>query len=193
MRHFVRLNVPIVCASLGLLFTPIERASAQMSHGSHGGGGAMPAEGGQAVFAAVSEIVRLLEADSTTDWSKVNLEALRQHLMDMDHVALRSRVAATWVPGGEMWAVRGTGATVGAIRRMTAAHAAMMGMDNTIRIARRELPDGVLLTVTAADPKDAALVAKIRALDFIGFMASGTHHQMHHLMLARGVLGGHGH
>lgn len=183
----------MMAAMAAISFTiPLHDSGAQVvDHGTHGS--SMPAEGGQSIFAAVSEIVRLLEADRATDWSKVNIEALRQHLIDMDHVALRSRVSATWVPGGELWTVRGTGATLGAIRRMTAAHAQMMGLDSTLRIARREIPDGVLLTVTAADPKDTALVAKIRALDFIGFMASGNHHQMHHLMLARGGLGGHGH
>ena len=184
----VRRIFPTLSVAALLLGAPAQPLVAQ-----HGPAGTMPVEGGQSAFAAISEIVRLLEADSTTDWSKVNLEALRQHLIDMDLVALRARVTATWVPGGEMWAVRGTGATIGAIRRMTAAHAEMMGMDATMKIARRELADGVLLTVTSADPTDAARVARIRALDFIGFMASGGHHQMHHLMLARGVMGGHGH
>ena len=51
-----------------------------------------PAQPGQGAFAAIQEIVGILEADSSTDWSKVNIEALRQHLIDMDNVTLRSEV-----------------------------------------------------------------------------------------------------
>lgn len=36
-----------------------------------------PTRAGQEAFATIAEIVRLLDADSTTDWSKVDLEALR--------------------------------------------------------------------------------------------------------------------
>jgi hypothetical protein len=42
---------------------------------------------------------------------------------------------------------------------------------------------GVVLTVTAADPRQAA---RIRGLGFIGIMAQGSHHQMHHLAMAKG-------
>src|SRR5438270_319404 len=42
-----------------------------------------PTEPGQSAFAAIQEIVQILEGDSRTDWTKVNIEALRQHLIDM--------------------------------------------------------------------------------------------------------------
>ena len=45
------------------------------------------------------------------------------------------------------------------------------------------MPDGELLTVTAADPKE---IQHIRGLGFIGLLVSGSHHQMHHLMMAKG-------
>lgn len=153
----------------------------------------IPREGGQAVFAAVAEIVRLLETDPATDWGRVDVERLRQHLLDMDLVATGSRVAASWVPGGEQWRVTGMGAAVGAIRRMTRDHGAMVEAEGAMRVRRQDLPGGVLLTVTARDPSDKALVRKIRALDFIGFMAGGTHHQAHHLALARGDAHAHPH
>ncbi|MFX5914869.1 hypothetical protein ABTE45_18800, partial [Acinetobacter baumannii] len=54
--------------------------------------GLMPTQPGQSAFAAILEIVALLEADPATDWSKVNIEALRQHLIDMDNVTLRADV-----------------------------------------------------------------------------------------------------
>jgi len=36
---------------------------------------------GQSVFGTVQEAIRRLEADSTTDWSQVDMAALRQHLL----------------------------------------------------------------------------------------------------------------
>lgn len=156
---------------------------------------AKPTEGGQAAFAAIAEIVALLEADPSTDWSKVNIERLRRHLLDMDLVTLRARVASAPVTGGASFEIRGSGDAVGAIKRMTAAHVGMVALDpQGPRIVRTELPDGVRLTVTAADASSATAVAKIRALGFIGLMASGDHHAAHHLMLARGdSMKDHGH
>ena len=37
---------------------------------------------GHDAFGAIQEIVQILDADPNTDWSKVDLEALRQHLID---------------------------------------------------------------------------------------------------------------
>jgi len=153
-----------------------------------------PTEGGQSAFAAIAEIVKILEADPATDWSKVNLERLRLHLRDMDLVTLRSAVTMSPVDGGASFVVRGTGETIGAIKRMTGAHVAMVEMMGGPRIVRTELPDGVRLLVTARDGDKTTGGARIRGLGFIGLMAAGDHHQMHHLMLARGeAMADHGH
>ena len=42
-----------------------------------------PTMPGQDAFGAIQETVSLLEADPATDWSKVNIAALREHLIDM--------------------------------------------------------------------------------------------------------------
>ncbi|HEY0929585.1 MAG TPA: hypothetical protein VGE27_06660 [Gemmatimonas sp.] len=153
-----------------------------------------PVEAGQSAFAALAEIVKLLESDPRTDWSKVNLERLRLHLADMDMVTLRTRVEATSVPGGAQFVVRGSGEVVGAVKRMTGAHAAMVAASGGPQLQRTELADGVRLVVTARDPNDATAVARIRGLGFIGLMTSGDHHGAHHLALARGdAMAGHGH
>ena len=39
------------------------------------------------------------------------------------------------------------------------------------------------LVVTAGDPRQAV---KIKALGFMGIMVQGAHHQIHHLMMAKG-------
>ena len=44
--------------------------------------------------------------------------------------------------------------------------------------------DGALLTVTSSDP---ARATRIRALGVFGVMATGAHHQAHHLAIARGA------
>lgn len=44
------------------------------------------AEGGQAGFAAVSEVISRLDADPETNWAKVNIATLVDHLRDMDTV-----------------------------------------------------------------------------------------------------------
>ena len=43
---------------------------------------------GQSAYGAISDVVRLLKADPGTDWSRVNVEALRQHVIDMDDVTV---------------------------------------------------------------------------------------------------------
>jgi hypothetical protein len=156
--------------------------------------GPQPTEGGQAAFAAIGEIVRLLEADSTTDWRKVDLERLRQHLIDMDLVTLHARVTSQPLPAGARFTVRGTGVTVGAIHRMTRAHAAMVAREGGPQVAVEPTADGAIVTVTARTADDAKAVARIRGLGFIGMMASGDHHTAHHLALARGdAMADHGH
>ncbi len=154
----------------------------------------VPTEGGQAAFAAIGEVIRMLEADATTDWSRVNLERLRLHLKDMDLVTLRSTVGSAPVAGGAVFTIRGSGDAIGAIQRMTQAHGAMASAKQGPRIVRISLADGVRLTVTARDTSDTLAVTRIRALGFIGLMASGDHHIAHHLMLATGAaITDHGH
>lgn len=153
----------------------------------------LPTQSGQAGFAALAEIVRLLSADSTTDWSKVDLERLRQHLIDMDEVTLRARVSQTAVPGGLRMDVRGSGRTREAIRRMSRMHAEAMLSDPSMRSTVAESPEGVTVTVLAARPGDGATEQRIRALGFIGWLALTEHHAARHLGLARGTMSGHAH
>src|ERR1051325_4286447 len=82
-----------------------------------------PAMPGQDAFGAIAEIVRILEADPATDWSTVDIERLRQHLIAMNEVMLRAVVAQTPVPGGLAMEITGTGRTEQAIRAMVVPHA----------------------------------------------------------------------
>lgn len=144
---------------------------------------ASPREPGQAAFAAIQEIVALLVADSATDWSKVNVEALRRHLIDMDNVTLRAEVAATPLADGQRYRVTGRSAVRESIRRMVHAHAATMNGADGMSFAVEDVPDGAVVTVRVAE---AAALPKLKALGFIGVMTLGMHHQAHHLMIAAG-------
>jgi hypothetical protein len=140
---------------------------------------------GQDAFGAVQEIVRTLEADPKTDWSKIDLEALRQHLIDMNEVTLKADAAAKPVDGGLEIAVTGEGRTLAAIQRMVPAHAQELSQMNGWKAKTEALANGVRLTVTSSDPKE---VAHIRGLSFIGLLVSGSHHQLHHLAMAKGEM-----
>ena len=167
-----------------LAFTP-GLAAAQGSH-DHMHGRVQPApavqptQPGQAAFAAIQEVVAILETDPATDWAKVDVEALRRHLIDMDAVTLHAVVAAEAVPGGMRFAVGGEGAVRQSIRRMVTAHAA--AMSGAWRFTAAETPEGATLTVLVPE----ADRAKLRGLGFLGVLTRGMHHQAHHLMLARG-------
>lgn len=151
-----------------------------------------PTLGGQAAFAAVSDIVKLLLADSTTDWSRVQLEALRQHLTDMDAVTMRTRISQVLVPGGITMRVTGDSAVSAAIRRMVGSHAPILQAMGGWRATTAPIAGGLRFTVVAEDSADAKTVARIRGLGFIGLMVQGDHHTRHHLLIARGA-GAHAH
>jgi hypothetical protein len=91
------------------------------------------------------------------------------------------------VDGGVEADVTGTGATVGAIRRMLSMHAMMLDQSAEYRATSTDIPDGVRFRVTAKDVKDARAVARIRGLGFAGLLTEGDHHAPHHMALARGM------
>lgn len=146
---------------------------------------ALPTESGQAAFGAITEVVGILQADPRTDWSKVNIDALRDHLVDMDNVSLHARVTNVPVAGGMRFDIAGDGAVRDSIRRMTASHAGMANGQDGQHVTVAETPDGATMIVTSDDPAGSA---RIRALGFFGAMTGGVHHQLHHLMMARGEM-----
>jgi hypothetical protein len=142
----------------------------------------LPSQPGQAAFAAIQEIVQILEADPRTDWSKVDIELLRQHLIDMSNVTLRAHITSEPIDGGMRFIVSGDGEVRGSIRRMTSAHAVTMDGVNGWHFKTKGTEDGAIFEVRVP-PQDTA---KLKALGFIGVMTRGMHHQEHHLMIARG-------
>lgn len=143
----------------------------------------LPTEGGQSAFAAIQEIVAMLERDPSTDWSRVDIDALRQHLIDMDNVTLRARITYVPTATGERVDVAGDGAVRESIQRMVMMHAAMAGDTPDWHMDAVDADDGVRINIVA---KSANGLAKMKALGLIGMMADGMHHARHHMMLATG-------
>lgn len=142
-------------------------------------------EVGNAAYAAVLEAVRELEARPGTDWSKVDLEALRRHLLDMERFTLEAEVVSEEaVPGGLRVTVRGTSPeATRSIQRAVGAHGPQLAREMGWTVDVRNGDGVATLRVTSADPAEAA---RIRGLGYIGLMATGAHHQEHHWAIANG-------
>ena len=167
--------------------------SCMMEHGDGGGmmqGGMMgehsqsqaPANSREG-FSAIQDRVRQLEADPDTDWSQVNIDALRTHLVDMDRVIMQANVTRSELENGMRYTVVGDGEVAESIKRMVPTHAEQMRSELDWSISTREQSSGVILEVTADESDD---IAKIRALGFSGFMVLGEHHEPHHQQMSAG-------
>lgn len=189
MRNSLRITI----ATLLTFMTSIGPVMAQTMHdnahnaAAHGTQQAsrMPTQPGQEAFATIKEIVGILEVDPHTDWSRVDIAALRKHLIDMNEVTLHASAKPERIPGGLSIAVTGKGRTLAAIRRMVVMHARVINGLNGWSVSTEPLADGVMLKVTASSPRQTAM---IRGLGFMGIMTQGSHHQMHHLAIARGQM-----
>ena len=143
---------------------------------------AIPTQPGQGAFAATQEIIEIPEADLTTNRSKVNIETLRRHPIDTDNVTLHADVKSEAVEGGMTVVVSGAGAIRDSIQRMVVAYAATMNGVGGWQFVAVTTETGATLTVKTP----ASDTEKLHGLGFIGVLTHGMHHQMHHLMIARG-------
>ncbi len=163
--------------TLAVLFT--SPVSAQHAHAP----GGLPSEIGQSTFAAIAEIVEILTNDPGTDWSAVNITALRDHLVDMDRVTTQATIIETRKEDQVVFNVSGEEGTVLSIQRMTNAHASMLAGATGWSVSVADTPNGVELSIKG---NSASELSKIEALGFFGVMTIGAHHQQHHLMIASG-------
>lgn len=158
-----------------------------MDHAMHGHDGPADSIGltepGQGAFAALSEVVRVLEANPDTDWGRVDLGGLRAHLVDMDRLVSDAVVTELELPDGLSMMVTGDAETIATLGRMVPAHAAQLARDDRWIVDAVEVENGVELRVNSDDP---GVVARIKGLGFFGLMASQDHHREHHLMMALG-------
>lgn len=140
---------------------------------------------GNAAFGAIQEVIAVLEADPATDWSRVNLEALRQHLVDMDNVTLNVEVTAQEpISKGVRVSVRPTTtAAAQSLTRLLTAHGPQLQQERGWKLSSAKYQDGLRLDITTDDESE---VTKVRAFGYIGMLAAGAHHVVHHWAIASG-------
>ncbi|HVS64821.1 MAG TPA: hypothetical protein VMT85_15100 [Thermoanaerobaculia bacterium] len=141
--------------------------------------------GGQDALGAIQEVVGLLLADPTTDWSGVSIARLRQHLVDLERLTLFAEVEETPIDTGLRVRVFGDQALLEAARRAVLRHAGRMDGFRGWNVAGEDAGDAVVLELTT-DQSDE--VSVVRALGFYGFLASGVHRPHELLAVARGVV-----
>lgn len=144
-----------------------------------------PVMPGQEAFGTIQEIIGILESDLNTDWSSVDIDALLEHLIDMDELTMNANVEREEIPNGLQMTVTGEGRTIDAIQRMVPTHNSMTLSSFDEWQTEVEIIDiGAILTVTSNVEVE---VDKIRGLGFIGIMSVSSNHQLHHLMMAKGM------
>ena len=140
---------------------------------------------GNEIFGTIQEVVHKLEADPNTDWSKVNLEALRQHLLDMKAFTEQVRVIdQKSIPGGiEIHVSPETKRARGALKKLFMMHPKMLKKEKGWTMTAHLTNNVWTVTCTTKNPSK---VAEIRGLGYIGLVAEGSHHQYHHWLIATG-------
>ncbi len=160
-----------------ILFT--SSAFAQHKHQSN-----LPSETGQSQFAAIAEIVTLLRDTPETDWARVDIQALRDHLVDMDNVTIRASVTQERNGLSITFNVTGDVVVAMSIQRMVTAHSAMLQQSSNWRATALRKPNGASLKIQVNSPEE---LDQVKGLGFFGLMTIGAHHQQHHLMIASGL------
>lgn len=156
-------------------------ASGAMAQHAHTSGS--PSETGQSQFAAIAEIVTLLRDDPNTDWTQVDIKALRDHLVDMDNVTTGASVERTINGMSVMFMVTGDDVVGSSIRRMLLAHSPMLQGSSDWTVTAGEIDNGASMLVQVGSDEE---LNQVLGLGFFGLMTIGAHHQHHHLMIATG-------
>ena len=164
-------------------FVPHANAQTAHDHAAMTHVSVVPSEPGQGAFASVAEIVVLLMANPKTDWARVDINALRGHLIDMDMLVTHADVSTQHIAGGAIFKVPTSGPGGEAASRMVPAHAPFLTAESGW--SSEAVLNGDQITWTVTSDKDEKA---IRALGFFGLMAVGAHHQEHHMGMATGQM-----
>lgn len=147
-----------------------------------------PLEYGQGIFAAIQEMVMLLEGKPDTDWTAFSVQRLYTHLVDMNEITLNTVVEARSLDDGLEMSLTGGPRALEALARVIPEQADTLGRINRWQSSVRIESDRVVLAVTSQSAEE---VKHINGLGFVGLMATGSgHHQPFHLALARGETDG---
>lgn len=179
MRKAILFSSLLIATSLA----PLAHATNQHNHTMAMG---QLTEAGQDAFGTIQEVIRRLEQDPHTDWNNVNLEALRQHLLDMQDMTLNVDVLKQQpIEHGLQMTVKATTPRAQqALQRVFQAHPEQLKRESGWTLTVQQNQDTFTLTATTAKPEE---IAKIRGLGYIGLMAYGHHHQTHHWLMATGA------
>ena len=142
-------------------------------------------EAGNDAFGTIQEVIHLLETDPTTNWKKVNIEALRLHLIDMYAMTLHVKVLyeKPLLAGLETVIEPTSLQAKEALERVLNVHPKMLREETGWIMHVIPQEKRYILRITTHNEQE---IDKIRALGYIGLMAYGSHHQRHHLMMALG-------
>jgi len=142
---------------------------------------------GNQIFGAIQETVKALEKDPDTNWNQVNIEALRQHLLDMKaftkEVEVLDKQAISM--GVKLQVHPLTERAKTALKRVLMMHPAMLKKEKGWKMESEQTGNNWTIRCTTTSSQD---VPKIRALGYIGLLAAGAHHQRHHWMIATGKM-----
>ncbi|MBX2835691.1 MAG: hypothetical protein KTR35_02475 [Gammaproteobacteria bacterium] len=187
MVHRLITIVSVVVALVSLSLWAADKHSGHtgdMQHNAMSHENGQPLEGGQAAFAALIEIVAMLEQDAETDWDSVDIDGLRSHLVDMNHLILDTAAKTSITGDGQIrFDVRGSPASIESIHRMVPAHSRFIAQSRGWTIEHQISEVGATITISAIEETQ---MSRIQALGFYGFMSLDSHHQAHHYQMAIG-------
>lgn len=181
-------GVLVVVASLSLL--AFDNSGLHVPGGSHhmqDDVHQLPLQGGQATFAALIELVAMLEKDAETDWDSVDIDSLRAHLLDMNYLMLGTEATTSILSDAQIqFVVRGTEDSIPSIKRMVPAHSRFIEQSRDWEIMSDLTDVGAVVSISV---KEKAHLNRLSALGFYGFMSLDSHHQAHHYQMAIGKIG----
>ncbi len=142
-------------------------------------------EAGNDIFGTIQEVIANLNANTDTDWDKVNIEALKEHLLDMRDMTVNVEVISQnrIKNGSEILIMPTNKRSIQAMKRVLSAHPAQLKKEINWQMRVQKQGNKYLLTTTT---DKTAEVNKIVGLGYIGLMAYGNHHQPHHWLMATG-------
>jgi hypothetical protein len=187
--HLRKLSLSIVAMIMAMPMASAHMHHANMNHAAMMGNNTATTpvvltESGTDPFATLQEVVTALEANPDTNWEKVNIEALRLHLVEMQDMTINVDVKHQYIDNGFQAVVTPTtNRAVKSLTRVLSGHPAQMKAETGWDMQVSNNDDVFTLTVVS---KKAHEVAKIRGLGYIGVMAYGNHHQPHHWAMASG-------
>tara|TARA_R110000868_G_scaffold408293_3_gene690943 strand:+ start:6786 stop:7334 length:549 start_codon:yes stop_codon:yes gene_type:complete len=145
-------------------------------------------ESGNDIFGAIQQVIKQLEENPNTDWSQVDLEALRQHLLDMkaftEEVDVLSETPID--KGIEIHVKPQSDQAIKALTNVLSMHPSMLKSEQGWDMNAIQKDEYWVITCTTEKVDE---VDKVRGLGYIGLLAAGAHHQLHHWMVATNHMG----